>query len=156
MKTGMMKKSRWLAMGIALAVLLTTGEQWTQQADAQSTTPRPVDVYVAAAQGDAASGNTQEANFLVVVTDRRTGLPITSLTRSNFGIINHFRTSGALCGFSNNITAFNNVGTGAYHIQVKLVTSVAGCTWVAGDYLFQVRVSSGSIQGQAAGKLTIN
>ena len=34
------------------------------------------------------------ANFFVVVTDHRTGAPVTNLSESNFAIINHFSIPG--------------------------------------------------------------
>ena len=40
---------------------------------------------------------------------------------------------GQGCGFSNNITGFNNVGNGAYQLQVSLV----GCSWGQEEFLFQ-------------------
>ena len=92
-------------------------------------------VQLEAGQGAAAPGNTNQANFLAVVTDSCTGAPITTLNQSNFTIINHFSNPGQKCGFSNNITLFNNVGTGAYHIKVGLETSIPGCEWVKGKYL---------------------
>jgi hypothetical protein len=87
----------------------------------------------------------------VLVTDPLTGEAVTGLTQKNFQIINHFSIPGQVCGFSNNISSFNNVGTGAYQIQVR----PKGCNWVAGDYLAQVIVSAKSRNGQAAAKLSI-
>lgn len=104
-----------------------------------------------AAQGFAAPGNGEQANFLVVVTDPITGEPITTLTQTNFKIQNHFSIPGQACGFTNNITTFNNTGSGAYHLQVK----PQGCKWVAGDYLAQVIVKGKSSTGQATVKLSI-
>lgn len=108
-------------------------------------------VQAEAGQGFGAPHNSQPANFLVVVTDPATGLPVTGLAKSNFSVINHFSIPGQTCGFSNNITAFNDVGTGAYHIQVK----PKGCNWVSGDYLAQIIVSAKGRNGQAAAKLSI-
>lgn len=111
-------------------------------------------VQAQAAQGRAEPGNSQPANFLIVVTDPETGAAITDLVEADFQIINHFLITGQTCGFSNNIVGFVNVGNGAYQIRVGLV--VAGCTWVAGDYLAQVLVARGSDAGQAAVTLTVN
>jgi len=86
-------------------------------------------VQAQAAQGRAAPGNSQPANFLVVVTDPDTGAGVTDLVEADFQIINHFLITGQTCGFSNNIVSFINVGTGAYQIRVGL--TVPGCTWVA-------------------------
>jgi len=108
-------------------------------------------VQAQAGQGFAAPHNNQPANFLIVITDPITGLAITNLTQKNFTIIDHFSIPGQTCGFSNNITAFNNVGTGAYQIQVK----PKNCNWVAGDYLAQIMVSSKTSNGQATAKLSI-
>ena len=65
---------------------------------------------------------------------------------------------GQKCGFSNNITGFNNVMTGAY--QITIATHAAtpppgGCKWVAGNYLGQVIVNSAAVRGQAAFLLSI-
>ena len=108
-------------------------------------------VQAEAGQGFAAPNNNQPANFLIVVTNPATGEAVTNLTQKSFTIINHFSIPGQVCGFSNNITAFNNVGTGAYHIQVK----PKGCNWVSGDYLAQVMVSSKGRNGQATATLSI-
>jgi hypothetical protein len=108
-------------------------------------------VQAEAGQGFAAPNNNQPANFLVVVTDPVTGEAVTSLTQKRFTIVNHFSIPGQVCGFSNNITAFNNVGTGAYHIQVK----PKGCNWVSGDYLAQVIVSTKGRNGQTTATLSI-
>lgn len=104
-----------------------------------------------AGQGAAAPGNAEQANFLVVVTDPITGEPITTLTQKNFQIVNHYLIPGQTCGFTNNITSFNNPATGAYQLQVKL----KGCKWVAGDYLAQVIVKGKSSTGQATVKLSV-
>jgi hypothetical protein len=112
-------------------------------------------VQIEAGQGEAAPGNTKSANFLAVVTESHTGAAVTSLNQSNFTIINHFSIPGQKCGFSNNITTFNNVGTGAYHIQVGLQTDIPGCEWVKGKYLAQVMVSSDKNKGQGTATLSI-
>lgn len=108
-------------------------------------------VQAEAGQGFAAPNNNQPANFLVVVTDPVTGQAVTNLGQKSFTMINHFSIPGQVCGFSNNITAFNNVGTGAYHIQVK----PKGCNWVSGKYLAQIIVSSKGRNGQATATLSI-
>ena len=110
-------------------------------------------VQAQAAQGRAEPGNSQPANFLVLVTDPETGAAVTDLVEANFQIINHFLITGQTCGFSNNIVGFVNVGTGAYQIRVGLV--VPGCTWVAGDYLAQVMVTRGADAAQAAALLSV-
>jgi hypothetical protein len=108
-------------------------------------------VQAEAGQGFAAPGNKQPANFLVVVTNPITGEAVTSLTQKNFTIIDHFSIPGQVCGFSNQIVTFNNVGTGAYQIQVK----PKGCNWVAGDYLAQIIVAAKGLNGQATATLSI-
>ena len=108
-------------------------------------------VQVEAAAGFAAAGNASPADILVLVTDRVTGRPVTTLAQANFVVINHFSHSGQTCGFSNNIVTFSNVGTGAYHVQV----APAGCNWAVGDFLLQVIVSSGARNGQAPAKFTV-
>jgi hypothetical protein len=108
-------------------------------------------VQAQAAQGFAAPHNNQPANFLIVVTDPITGVAVTDLVQKNFTIINHFSIPGQTCGFSNQISSFNNVLTGAYQIQVK----PKGCNWVAGDYLAQIIVAAKDRNGQATAKLSI-
>src|SRR5262245_17322657 len=110
-------------------------------------------VQAQAAQGRAEPGNSQPANFLVLVTDSETGAAVTDLVEANFQIINHFLITGQACGFSNNIVGFANIGTGAYQIRVGLV--VSGCSLVAGDYLAQISVARGSEAGQAAVLLSV-
>jgi hypothetical protein len=136
---------------MGLMTALTVG--WGLQANAQDV-GRAFFVQAEAAQGFAAPGNTQPANFLVVVTDHRTGAPVTNLSESNFAIINHFSIPGQLCGFSNQIAFFNNIGTGAYQIRVEL-PDILGCAWVQGDYLAQVIVNAVSKRGQATATLSI-
>lgn len=108
-------------------------------------------VQAEAGQGFAAAHNNQPANFLIVVTDPVTGEAVTNLTQKNFTIINHFSIPGQVCGFSNSISSFNNVGTGAYQIQVK----PKNCNWVGGDYLAQIIVSARGVNGQATATLSI-
>lgn len=108
-------------------------------------------VQCVAGQGFAAPGNNAAADFLIVVTDPVTGGAVTTLIKKNFQIVNHFSIPGATCGFTNNISAFNNVLNGAYHIQVK----PKGCNWVKGDYLAQIMVSATGIQGQTVATLSI-
>jgi hypothetical protein len=110
-------------------------------------------VQAVAAQGRADVGNSEPANFLVIVTDPDTGAAVTDLVEADFRIINHFLITGQTCGFSNNIVGFVNVGTGAYQIRVGL--TLPGCTWVAGNYLAQVAVARGSEAGQAAAILMV-
>ena len=112
-------------------------------------------VQLEAGQGAAGPGNTQPANFLAVVTEAHSGAAVTGLTQTNFTIINHFSNPGQKCGFSNSITTFNDVGTGAYHIQVGLQTTVPGCEWVKGKYLAQLIVISGSKKGQGTATLSV-
>jgi hypothetical protein len=108
-------------------------------------------VQAEAGQGFAAAHNNQPANFLVVVTNPTTGEAVIDLVQKNFIIVNHFSIPGQTCGFSNNITAFNNVLNGAYHIQVK----PKGCNWVAGAYLAQIIVAAKGRNGQATATLSI-
>ena len=136
---------------MGLMTALTVG--WGLQANAQDV-GRAFFVQAEAARGSAAPGNTEPANFLVVVTDHRTGAPVANLTESNFAIINHFSIPGQLCGFSNQIAFFNNIGTGAYQIRVEL-PDILGCAWVQGDYLAQVIVNAVSKRGQATATLSI-
>lgn len=108
-------------------------------------------VQCVAGQGFAAAGNNQPADLLVVVTDPITGVAVTNLVKNNFAITSHFSVPGATCGFTGNITAFNNVLNGAYHIQVK----PAGCKWVKGDYLTQIAVAATGKNGQTVATLSI-
>jgi hypothetical protein len=144
------KKVQLLVAVTTLALILTSGGV---QANAEDE-GRAFFVQAEAAQGFASPGNTQPANFLVVVTNHRTGTPVVNLTESNFAIINHFSIPGQLCGFSNQIAFFGNVGTGAYQIRVEL-PDILGCAWVQGDYLAQVIVSEGFKRGQATATLSI-
>lgn len=108
-------------------------------------------VQAEAGQGFAAPHNNQPANFLVVVTNPTTGEAVIDLVQKNFIVVNHFSIPGQTCGFSNNITAFNNVLNGAYHIQVK----PKNCNWVSGLYLAQIIVAAKGRNGQATAALLI-
>ena len=149
-KTTVTNQTRLLKAIITFALVLACG---LGQSIKAAVTPAPLNVQAQAAQGFAAPGNAAPANFLVVVTDEN-GAAVTNLTQADFTVINHFGIPGQVCGFSNQIVTFNNVGTGAYHIQVALVNR--GCTWVKGDYLAQVIVANGVGHGQAAVKLSVN
>ena len=116
---------------------------------------RALMVQAEAAQGHAAPYNTMPANVLVVVTNPRTGQAVAGLEQEDFAVINHFSIPGQVCGFSNNIVFFNDVMTGAYHIQVGLSEGVNGCSWVHGDYLMQVIVTTGSRVGQGTATLSV-
>ena len=144
-RTTVKNQTRLLTAVITLALLFVGGLGQTINA---AVTPNALNV-----QAHAAPGNSAPANFLVVVTDEN-GAPVTNLEQADFTVINHFSIPGQVCGFSNNIVAFNNVGTGAYHIQVDLVNR--GCTWVKGDYLAQVMVADGARRGQTAVKFSVN
>ena len=111
-------------------------------------------VQVEAGQGQAGVGNDNPADFLIVVTDPETGLAVTGLPQSSFIVVNHFSVQGQTCGFSNNIATFNDVLNGAYHVQVGL-PDIPGCSWVAGDYLAQVIVSTPTARGQGTATLSI-
>jgi hypothetical protein len=117
-----------------------------------------VNVQSVAARGSAAAGNNNNANILVLVTNPTTGAAVTTLTQTDFTVVDHFALPGQSCGFSNNITSFNNVGTGAYQITVTTHSTTppaGGCKWVAGDYLGQVIVTTPALEGQAAFVLSI-
>ena len=117
-----------------------------------------VNVQAVAAKGAAHSGNNLNADMLVLVTDPHTGAGVTSLAQANFSIVDHFGVPGQTCGFSNNITSFHSVGTGAYQITVATHSAnppAGGCKWVAGDYLGQVMVKTPTVLGQAAFMLSI-
>ena len=126
-----------------------------QDSREKRTKDRALLVQVEAAQGHAAPYNTMPANVLVVVTDPRTGKAVPGLKQEDFAVINHFSIPGQICGFSNNIVFFNNVMTGAYHIQIGLSESVDGCTWIHGDYLMQVIITAGSRAGQGSATLSV-
>ena len=143
-----------MAKKIVLPVLLAAVMAFlASPAMAQS----PLSVDAQAAQGFAAPGNNQAANILVVVTNPLTGAAVTNLVQSDFSIINHFAIPGQVCGFSNNIVSFHNIGTGAYQIQVRLshINPQIVCAWVQGDYLGQVIVASAQRLGQTAIKLSV-
>lgn len=117
-----------------------------------------VKVQAVAGKGAAAPGNNNNANILVVVTEIATGGGVTTLTQADFQVIDHFGLPGASCGFSNNITGFNNTGTGAYQITVATHSTTpppGGCKWVAGDYLGQVIVKTAAVTGQAVFVLSV-
>jgi hypothetical protein len=117
----------------------------------------PLNVEAQAAQGFAAPGNKQLANFLVIVTNPVTGVGVPNLTQSDFSITNHFAIPGQSCGFSGGIVVFNNPGGGAYQIQVKThhINPNVNCIWAKGDYLAQVRVTSPQGTGQVPVKLSV-
>lgn len=152
MKITANRKHRLIYVALLATAMFTALMQVAQKSSADPKKGALL-VQAQAAQGAAAPGNSLPANFLVLVTDPDTGAAVTDLAETNFTIINHFSIPGQTCGFSNNIVQFVNVGTGAYQIRVALV--VPGCTWVAGDYLAQVLVSSGTDAGQAAAKLSV-
>jgi hypothetical protein len=117
-----------------------------------------VNVQALAAKGSAALGNNANADILVLVTDVSTGAGITSLTQADFTVVDQFGLPGQSCGFSNNITSFNNVMTGAYQLTVATKSTkppAGGCSWVAGDYLGQVIVKTAAVQGQAGFLLSV-
>lgn len=104
-----------------------------------------------ASAGAAANGNTHPANILVLVSSA--GWPVTDLTKDHFTIMEYFEVPGQQAPFSNNITSFRNVGTGAYLLQVKPIN---GAPWRTGHHLAQILVSSADDrQGQGAVKLII-
>lgn len=104
-----------------------------------------------ASAGAAANGNTHPANILVLVSSG--GWPVTDLTKDNFTLMEYFEVPGQLAPFSNNITSFRNVGTGAYLLQVKPISSAP---WRSGHHLAQILVSSSDDrQGQGAVKIII-
>ncbi|MDP1590320.1 MAG: hypothetical protein Q8M07_21380 [Prosthecobacter sp.] len=104
-----------------------------------------------ASAGAAANGNTHPANILVLVSSG--GWPVTELTKDHFTLMEYFEVPGQLAPFSNNITSFRNVGTGAYLLQVKPIN---GTPWRSGHHLAQILVSSSDDrQGQCAAKLII-
>jgi hypothetical protein len=81
------------------------------------------------------------------------GWPVTDLSKDNFTLMEYFEVPGQQAPFSNNITSFRNVGTGAYLIQVKPINSAP---WRSGHHLAQIIVSSDDDrQGQGAVKIII-
>ena len=140
------------AMVIGLA-LFYSGAHLTQpvKADAEK---NALTIQAEASQGNAAPGNTQPVNFLVIVTELG-GAPVVRLDQSAFQVINHFRLPDQTCGFSNRISSFHDVHTGAYQIQVDLNPAIPGCAWLQGDYLAQIAVNDGARIGQTAVKLSV-
>jgi len=111
----------------------------------------PLTVSTQASAGAAANGNTHPANILVLVSSG--GWPVTDLSKDNFSLMEYFEVPGQQAPFSNNITSFRNVGTGAYLIQVKPINSAP---WRSGHHLAQIIVSSDdNRQGQGAVKIII-
>ena len=106
---------------------------------------------VQTSQGNAANGNTQPANILVLVSAQ--GAPVVDLTKDHFTLMEHFEVPGQMAPFSNNISSFRNAGTGAYLLQTKPIT---GAPWRSGHHLAQLLVSDDEDrQGQVAFKLII-
>ena len=104
-----------------------------------------------ASPGTASNGSTHPANILVLVSCA--GWPVTELTKDHFTIMEYFEVPGQQAPFSNNITSFRNVGTGAYLLQVKPIN---GAPWRSGHHVAQILVSSADDRkGQAAVKLII-
>lgn len=104
-----------------------------------------------AAAGNAANGNSHPANIMVLVSCG--GWPVTDLTKDHFTLMEYFEVPGQQAPFSNNITSFRNVGTGAYLLQVKPIN---GAPWRSGHHIAQILVSSADDrQGQAGVKLII-
>lgn len=104
-----------------------------------------------ASAGASANGNTHPANILVLVSSG--GWPVTDLTKDHFTLMEYFEVPGQQAPFSNNITSFRNVGTGAYLLQVKPINSAP---WRSGHHLAQILVSSSDDrQGQGAVKIII-
>jgi hypothetical protein len=117
-----------------------------------------VAVQAIAAKGSARPGNNANADILVLVTDPNTGEGVTSLTQADFVVVDHFGIPHQRCGFSNNITNFNNVMTGAYQLNVATHAATpppGGCKWVEGRYLGQIIVSTSMFNGQAAFLLSV-
>ncbi|MFO1484771.1 MAG: hypothetical protein U1F71_15520 [Verrucomicrobiaceae bacterium] len=111
----------------------------------------PLTIAAQASAGAAANGNTHPANILVLVSS--TGWPVTDLTKDHFTLMEYFEVPGQQAPFSNNVTSFRNVGTGAYLLQVKPIN---GAPWRSGHHLAQILVSSADDrQGQGAVKLII-
>jgi hypothetical protein len=104
-----------------------------------------------AAAGNAANGNSHPANIMVLVSCA--GWPVTDLTKDHFTLMEYFEVPGQQAPFSNNITSFRNVGTGAYLLQVKPIN---GAPWRSGHHIAQILVSSADDrQGQVGVKLII-
>jgi hypothetical protein len=117
-----------------------------------------INLQAVAAKGAAAGGNNANANILVLATDPNTGAGVVTLAKGDFSVVDHFALPGQTCGFSTNITGFNNVGTGAYQITVATHSTTppaGGCKWVSGDYLGQIIVKTATAEGQAAFLLSI-
>ena len=115
-------------------------------------------VQAKASNGDALAGNNANANVLVLVTNTEMGVPVVTLAKPDFTVVDHFALPGQSCGFSSNITGFNNVGTGAYQITIATHATTpppGGCKWVHGTYLGQVVVKVSTETGQGAFALAI-
>lgn len=113
--------------------------------------PTALTIAAQASAGAAANGNSHPANILVLVSSG--GWPVTDLTKDHFTLMEYFEVPGQQAPFSNNITSFRNVGTGAYLLQVKPIN---GAPWRTGHHLAQILVSSADDrQGQGAVKLII-
>jgi hypothetical protein len=138
---------------LGLLTMACVGFVWSSTGQAEAAV-----VQAVAVQGAASPGNNANVDILVLVTDASTGDAITTLKQEDFTVIDHFGVPGQRCGFSKTITAFTNVGTGAYHISVATNTEKppsGGCKWVAGDYLGQIIVGSAAVKGQAAFQFSV-
>lgn len=123
------------------------------KAPVKTAAPASVALTIAAqaSAGAAANGNSHPANILVLISSG--GWPVTDLTKDHFTLMEYFEVPGQQAPFSNNITSFRNVGTGAYLLQVKPIN---GAPWRTGHHLAQILVSSSDDrQGQGAVKLII-
>jgi hypothetical protein len=146
------------AMAIAIAGAVTVGARHLRNHSpaahppVMQTNTTALNVQVQASQFLAAPGDTDSARFLVLVTDHETGVGVNDLTQSNFRVLAPYLPPGAACGFSNNITFFDDAGAGAYLIQVEPRL----CPWVQGDYLTRFIVRADPLrQGQGLATLSI-
>jgi hypothetical protein len=112
-------------------------------------------VQAVANQGEAAEGNTETANLLVVVTNPNNGLGIKGLTESNFTIVHHFAAKQKGCDFSKKIKGLVYAGKGAYRIKFGLNPDLPDCTWEKGDHVAQIFVQQDQRRGQTVTTLTI-
>jgi hypothetical protein len=151
-------RCRWLVSA------LVAGLVWAVPASAA-----PLTVQVIANQSNADPGEfganiAASALISVLVTNPRTGLPVSNLGGSvgngtaaislppGWSLIDGFNVAPGGCLMTP--TEFSNLGGGVYDIRVVPFVTNPACKWLAGDYLFVVALT-GANNGRALGVLHI-
>lgn len=90
----------------------------------------------------AAPGNTSDLAIAVSVTSAA-GVPITGLTASNFSIGSHFVPAGGATSIVNSVSSSGTVLSGCYTMRLNPSSG----NWLAGVYIYDLRVVNGADQG---------